>query len=96
MQLDLSAFYTLDELVHYVNDLNNIGGGTLEILGKNNEEDITIIIDQNEWYDSAVCMIGGNGNPVKTIGTEKVLQELPKVLDYYFDKDTSFTVSRIK
>lgn len=87
--------YTMQQLVQYVNNLENTGGGALEVTGTCNEEDITIVIDQNEWNDTPVCFVGGYGQVVKTVETDKVLEHLPDILDYYFDKDSIFKVNKL-
>ncbi|MCD8251912.1 MAG: hypothetical protein LUD40_07950 [Phocaeicola dorei] len=87
--------YTMQQLVQYVNDLGNTGGDALKVKGTCNGEDITIVINQNEWNDTPVCFVGGYGQVLKTVETEKVLEDLPGVLDYYFDKNTSLTVERL-
>lgn len=87
--------YTKQQLVQYVNDLGNTGGGALVVKGTCNNEEVIIVIDQNEWNDTPVCFVGGYGQVVKTVETEKVFEDLPDVLDYYFDKDTTFKVNRL-
>lgn len=87
--------YTIQQLVQYVNDVGNTGGGALEVTGVSNGEDITIVIDQNEWNDTPVCFVGGYGYVVKTIKTEEVLENLPDILDYYFDKGATFKINRL-
>lgn len=87
--------YTMQQLVQYVNNLGNTGGGALEVTGASNGEEITIVIDQNEWNDTPVCFVSGYGQVVKTVETEKVLENLPDILDYYFDKSTTFKINRL-
>lgn len=87
--------YTKQQLVQYVNDFGNTGGGALVVKGTCNNEEVIIVIDQNEWNDTPVCFVGGYGQVVKTVETEKVFEDLPDVLDYYFDKDTTFKVNRL-
>lgn len=87
--------YTIQQLVQYVNDVGNTGGGALEVTGVSNGEDITIVIDQNEWNDTPVCFVGGYGHVVKTIKTEEVPENLPDILDYYFDKGATFKINRL-
>lgn len=90
--IDATKSYKKEELVHYVNDMGHQGGGEIEGKGKCHGENITIIIDQNEWHDTAVCIFGGYGHYVTTIGTEEILQKMPDILDLYFDHDTTFIV----
>lgn len=87
--------YTMQQLVQYVNNLGNTGGGALEVSGSSNGEEITIVIDQNEWNDTPTCFVGGYGQVVKTVETEKVLENLPNILDYYFDKSATFKINRL-
>lgn len=92
LRVDTTSPYTKEELVNYISDLGQLGGGCINITGKCNGELIEIIVDQNEWNDSPVCLVGGYGYNVQNIEPQKILKELPDVLNNYFDCDSDFTI----
>lgn len=96
LAIDTTISYTKKELVQYVDNMGQQGGGEIEVKGICQGEYVTIIIDQNEWHDTPVCFIGGYGHPVRTIKTDKVSKKLPDILNHYFDPDTEFIVDLFK
>lgn len=78
-----------------MNNLEKTGGGAPEVTDASNGEEITIVIDQNEWNDTPVCFVGGYGQVVKTVETEKVLENLPDILDCYFNKSSTFKINKL-
>lgn len=92
IKIDTSNLYTKKELVQYVYDMGGYDGGSIEVSGHLGNEEETIVIDQNEWYDTPVCFIGGYGKPVKAIRQDKVLLELPDILDEYLPHNMTYTI----
>lgn len=90
--VDTTSSYTKAELVDYINDMGNTGGGCIEVKGTGKGGEVVVVVDQNEWRDSPVCFIGGYGNEVRSIDPNNVLKELPDILDNYFDSDSIFTI----
>lgn len=96
LAIDTTVSYTKKELVQYVDNMGQQGGGEIEVKGICQGEYVTIIIDQNEWHDTPVCIIGGYGHPVRTIETDEISKKLPDILNHYFDPDTEFIVDLFK
>lgn len=83
----------MQELIQRVDRLAYNSGGAVEVCGIRNGKENALIIDQNEFNDSPVCLIGGLGNPVVTINPYNAEKELPGVLEKYFDPDSPFDVN---
>lgn len=87
--------YTKEELVALIGRIGCNSGGEIEVTGRNGGEELSIVVAQTEWYDTAVCFVGGYGNSVVAIDFDEVAEKLPGVLDDYFDRDSIFTVKEI-
>lgn len=84
--------YTKEELVALIGRIGRNSGGEIEVTGLNGGENFSIVVAQTEWYDTAVCFVGGYGNSIVAIDFDKVAEKLPGVLDDYFDNNSTFTV----
>lgn len=90
--MEKQKIYTKDELAALIDKHGNNSGGEIEVTGSNGGENFSIMVEQTEWYDTPVCLIGGYGNHVAAIGRDEVVEKLPAILDDYFDKDSVFTI----
>lgn len=83
----------MQELIQLVNKLAFNSGGALKVSGIQDGIEYALIIDQTEFNDTPVCLIGGLGNHVEAISPYDTEKNLPAVLGRYFDPDTTFDVN---
>ncbi len=79
---------SLKELTEAVEQLGADGGGSMEITGTWRGKPRSIWVEQTEWHDTPVCLVGGNGHEVSTIRPQDVPGLLHCVLGNYFDCET--------
>lgn len=79
---------TIKEIVAIVDQLGTDGGGSIEVTGTWKGQPNSIWIEQTEWHDSPVCLVGGNGNDVSSLNPNDVSSVLDCVIGNYLDGDT--------
>lgn len=80
------------ELIQVVCQLNS--GGVIEVSGTWRSRPRSIFIEQTQWHDTPVCLIGGNGHEVSALHPRDVPFFLDCVLGNYLDSDT-FTIKHV-
>lgn len=79
---------SVKELVVAVCRLGENGGGVVEITGTWKGKPRTIWIEQIEWHETPVCLIGGNGQEVSAAHPRDVAFALDCILGNYLDGET--------
>lgn len=79
---------TMKELIKAVDDLGREGGGSITVTGTWRGQPRIICIEQTEWHETPVCLIGGYGNEVSSLHPRDVPFVLDCVLGNYFDCET--------
>lgn len=79
---------TMKELVGRVVSLGERGGGVIEIRGTWRHKPRSIRIEQTEWCETPVCLIGGYGNEVSTLHPRDVPRVLDCILGNYLDGES--------
>lgn len=79
---------SMKELTEAVDKLGTDGGGSIEITGTWRGKPRSIWVEQIEWHETPVCLVGGNGHEVSTIRPQDVPGLLYCVLGNYFDCET--------
>lgn len=84
----VSRQVSIKELVRYVDCLGTEGGGAIDVTGTWKGEVRTIRIEQTEWSETEVCLVGGYGNEVSALNPNIVSSVLDCVIGNYLDGET--------
>ena len=84
----------IKELVETIDRLGTGGGGSVEVTGTWRGERCSIMVQQTEWHDSPVCLVGGYGHDVSAMRPGDVAETLHCVIGNYLDGDT-FSVENL-
>ena len=79
---------TIKELTAKVVELGDNGGGDFDITGTWKGKPKTIHVEQTEWYETPVCLVGGYGNEVSAIDPDNVASVFDCVIGNYLDGET--------
>lgn len=79
---------SMKELTKAVEQLGADGGGSMEITGTWRGKPRSIWVEQTEWHETPVCLIGGNGHEVSTLEPREVHGLLYCVIGNYLDGET--------
>lgn len=71
---------SMKELTEAVHQLGINGGGSMEVTGTWRGKPRSIWVEQTEWHETPVCLIGGNGNEVSSLHP----RDVPFVVDCVF------------
>lgn len=80
--------FTISQVVEAVQKLGEEGGGVIEVSETKKIQPCSIWIEQIEWHDTPVCLVGGNGYEVSALHPRNVPYVLDCVIGNYLDGDT--------
>ena len=78
----------IKELTAFVENLGLNSGGGIDVTGTWKGEPRTIRVEQTEWHDSPVCLVGGYGNDVSVVNPDDLASGFDCVIGNYLDSDT--------
>lgn len=79
---------SMKELTEVVDKLGTDGGGAIEITGTWRGKPRSIWVEQIEWHETPVCLIGGNGNEVSSLHPRDVPFAVDCVIGNYLDGES--------
>jgi hypothetical protein len=78
----------ITELVSIIDRLGAEGGGSVEVTGTRRGKPCSVMVQQTEWHDTPVCLVGGYGHEVTSIQPAEVTNVLHCVIGNYLDGET--------